>query len=113
MSALSGYGVENLLPQVESIYEEFKKNLSKGKLNDCIEKAIEKNPIPSYRGNFVKVQYITQVKSRPPTLKCFVNYPEGIHFSYKRYLVNSLRKTFGFSGTPIKLFFSGTKNKKT
>ena len=113
LSALSGYGVENLLPQVESIYEEFKKNLSKGKLNDCIEKAIEKNPIPSYRGNFVKVQYITQVKSRPPTLKCFVNYPEGIHFSYKRYLVNSLRKTFGFSGTPIKLFFSGTKNKKT
>ena len=111
LSALSGYGVENLLPHVELIYEEYKKKLSKVKLNDCIEKAIEKNPIPSYRGNFVKVQYITQVKSRPPTLKCFVNYPEGIHFSYKRYLVNSLRKTFGLSGTPIKLFFSGTKKK--
>ena len=111
LSALSGYGVEKLLPQVELVYEEYKKNLSTGKLNDCIEKAIEKNPIPSYRGKFVKVQYTTQIKSRPPTLKCFVNYPEGIHFSYKRYLTNSLRKTFGLAGTPVKLLFSGKKKR--
>jgi GTPase len=109
LSALSGHGVEFLLPQVELVYDEYKKKLSTGKLNDCIEKAIERNPIPSYRGKFVKVQYTTQIKSSPPTLRCFVNYPEGIHFSYKRYLTNSLRKTFGLSGTPIKLLFSGKK----
>jgi len=109
LSALSGHGVEFLLPQVELVYEEYKKKLSTGKLNDCIEKAIERNPIPSYRGKFVKVQYTTQIKSCPPTLRCFVNYPEAIHFSYKRYLTNSLRKTFGLSGTPVKLLFSGKK----
>ena len=111
LSALSGYGVEKLLPEVELIYKEYEKNLSTRKLNDCVEKAIEKNPIPNFRGKFVKVQYTTQIKSRPPTLKCFVNYPEGIHFSYKRYLTNSLRKTFGFAGTPIRLFFSGNKKR--
>ena len=111
LSALSGYGVEKLLPKVRMIYKEYEKNLSTRKLNDCIEKAIEKNPIPNFRGKFVKVQYTTQIKNRPPTLKCFVNYPAGIHFSYKRYLTNSLRKTFGFSGTPIRLFFSGNKKR--
>ena len=109
LSALSGDGVEFLLPQVELVYEEYKKKISTGKLNDCIEKAIERNPIPSYRGKFVKVQYTTQIKSCPPTLRCFVNYPEAIHFSYKRYLANSLRKSFGLSGTPVKLLFSGKK----
>jgi len=109
LSALSGHGVEFLLPQVELVYEEYKKKISTGKLNDCIEKAIERNPIPSYRGKFVKVQYTTQIKSCPPTLRCFVNYPEAIHFSYKRYLANSLRKSFGLSGTPVKLLFSGKK----
>ena len=109
LSALSGHGVEFLLPQVELVYKEYKKKISTGKLNDCIEKAIERNPIPSYRGKFVKVQYTTQIKSCPPTLRCFVNYPEAIHFSYKRYLANSLRKSFGLSGTPVKLLFSGKK----
>jgi GTPase len=110
LSALSGDGVKNLLPQVELVYDEYKKKISTGRLNDCIEKAIEKNPIPSYRGKFIKVQYTTQIKSGPPTLRCFVNYPEGIHFSYKRYLTNSLRKVFGLSGVPVKLLF--TRNKK-
>ncbi|MBT5258801.1 MAG: ribosome biogenesis GTPase Der [Nitrospina sp.] len=109
LSALSGYGVEKLLPQVELVYEEYNKKISTGKLNDCIEKAIEKNPIPSYRGKFLKVKYTTQIRSQPPTIKCFVNYPEGIHFSYKRYLTNSLRKYFGLAGTPVKLFFAGNK----
>ena len=111
LSALTGYGVDSLLPQVELVYEEYRKNIPTGKLNDCIERAIERNPIPSCRGKFVKVQYTTQIKSRPPTLKCFINYPEGIHFSYKRYLINSLRKTFGLVGTPVRLIFSGKKKR--
>lgn len=107
LSALTGYGVDKILPQVEVVCEEYKKKISTGKLNDCFERAIEKNPISSYRGKFVKMHYATQIKSRPPTFKCFVNYPAGIHFSYKRYLVNSLRKAFGFVGTPVRLIFSG------
>ena len=111
LSALTGYGVDSLLPQVELVCEEYRKNIPTGRLNDCIERAIERNPIPSYRGKFVKIQYTTQIKSRPPTLKCFINYPEGIHFSYKRYLINSLRKTFGLAGTPVRLIFSGKKKR--
>ena len=106
LSALTGYGVDKLLPQVGLVCEEYRKNIPTGRLNDCFDQAIEKNPISSYRGKFVKIHYATQIKNRPPTFKCFVNYPEGIHFSYKRYLINSLRKTFGFSGTPVRLIFS-------
>ena len=107
ISALTGYDVDKILPQVESVCEEYRKNISTGRLNDCFERAIERNPISSYRGKFVKMHYTTQIKSRPPTFKCFVNYPDGIHFSYKRYLVNSLRKTFGLAGAPVRLIFSG------
>jgi GTP-binding protein len=107
LSALTGYGVEKLLPQVGLVWEEYRKNITTGRLNHCFEKAIEKNPMPSYRGKFIKVNYTTQIKNRPPTFKCFVSYPEGIHFSYKRYLINSLRKNFGFNGTPVRLIFSG------
>ena len=106
LSALTGYGVDKLLPQVMSVYEKYRKNIPTGRLNDCVKQAVEKNPISSYSGKFVKLHYTTQVKTRPPTFKCFVNYPKGIHFSYKRYLINSLRKTFGFSGTPVRLIFS-------
>lgn len=60
----------------------------------------------SYKGKFLKLYYATQVRSGPPTFECFVNYPQGVHFSYQRYLVNSLRKAFGFSGTPVRMIFS-------
>jgi GTP-binding protein len=112
VSALSGEGMQKLLPEVEKANEEYTKKITTGRLNDCIEHAIEKNPLSSYRGKFLKYFYATQVKSRPPTFRLFVNYPEGIHFSYQRYLMNSLRKHFGFTGTPVRLFFSGRKERK-
>lgn len=107
LSAQTGRGVDKLLPKVESVCAEYARNIPTGRLNECFERALAKNPIPSYRGKFVKMLYATQVKSRPPTFKCFVNYPQGIHFSYERYLINSLRGMFGFSGTPVRLIFSG------
>ena len=111
VSALSGEGMQKLLPEVEKANEEYNKKITTGRLNECIERAIEKNPLSSYRGKFLKFFYSTQVKSRPPTFRCFVNFPEGIHFSYQRYLLNSLRKHFGFTGTPVRLFFSGRKER--
>lgn len=112
LSALTGYEVDKLLPKVVLVYKEYRKNIPTGRLNECLEKAIEKNPIPSYRGKFLNVRYTTQIKNNPPTFKCFVNHPEGIHFSYKRYLINSLRKKFGFVGAPVRLIFSG-KSKRS
>ena len=109
VSAKTGQGINKLLSSIEKVYAEYSKNITTGKLNDCFEKAILKNPMSSYRGKFLKLFYATQVKSCPPTFRCFVNYPQGIHFSYQRYMVNSLRKVFGFSGTPLRLMFSSRK----
>jgi GTPase len=109
VSAKSGMRVDKILPQAEKVFAEYSRRISTGPLNDCFEKAIQKNPMNSYRGKFLKMFYATQIKSKPPTFKCFLNFPEAIHFSYKRYLVNSIRKTFGFMGTPIRLILSGKK----
>ncbi|MBI4383051.1 MAG: ribosome biogenesis GTPase Der [Nitrospinae bacterium] len=106
VSAKTGMGLDRFLPTVEKVYAEYSKELPTAKLNSCFEAAIKKNPMSGYRGKFLKLFYSTQVKKCPPTFRCFVNYPEGIHFSYQRYLTNSLRKAFGFSGTPVRLIFS-------
>jgi len=107
VSAKTGQGLNKLLSSIGKVYREYSKNISTGRLNDCFERAIMKNPMSSYRGKFLKLLYTTQVKNCPPTFRCFINYPQGVHFSYKRYLTNSLRKVFGFSGTPVRLLFSG------
>ena len=109
VSAKSGMRVDKILPQAKKVFEEYSRRISTGPLNDCFEKAIQRNPMSSYRGKFLKMFYATQIKSKPPTFKCFLNFPEAIHFSYKRYLVNSIRKTFGLIGTPVRLILSGKK----
>ena len=109
VSAKTGMRIDNILPHVEKVYEEYSRSISTSHLNDCFERAIQKNPMSSYRGKFMKLFYATQVKKGPPTFKCFLNFPEGIHFSYRRYLINSLRKKFGFSGTPVRLILAGKR----
>ena len=109
VSALSGLRVEKILPQVEQVYEEYSRSITTSSLNECFERAIQKNPMSSYRGKFMKLYYAAQVKKRPPTFKCFMNYPDGIHFSYRRYLINTLRKKFGFIGTPVRLVLAGKR----
>ena len=109
VSALSGLRVEKILPLVEQVYEEYSRSITTSSLNECFERAIQKNPMSSYRGKFMKLYYAAQVKKRPPTFKCFMNYPDGIHFSYRRYLINTLRKKFGFVGTPVRLVLAGKR----
>jgi GTP-binding protein len=109
VSAKSGMRVDKILPQAEKVFAEYSRRISTGPLNECFEKAIQRNPMSSYRGKFLKMFYATQIKSKPPTFKCFLNFPEAVHFSYRRYLVNSIRKKFGFIGTPLRLILSGKK----
>ena len=106
VSAKSGIRVDKILPQTEKVYLEYSRRITTGHLNDCFEKAIHINPMSSYRGKFLKMFYATQIKTKPPTIKCFLNYPEAVHFSYRRYLVNSIRKSFGLVGTPVRLILS-------
>ncbi len=109
LSAKTGKRLHKLFPKIDETFAEYCKEITTGKLNSCLEKALLKNPMSQYRGNFLKLYYSTQVRTRPPTFRCFVNYPQGVHFSYRRYLTNYLRKEFGFSGTPVKLVFSPNK----
>jgi GTPase len=109
VSAISGMRIDKILPQVEKVYDEYSRSITTSALNECFERAIQRTPMTSYRGKFMKLYYAAQVKKRPPTFKCFMNYPDGIHFSYRRYLINSLRKTFGFVGTPVRLILAGKR----
>ena len=110
LSAKTGRGLNNFFPEVNRVYQEYAKKIPTSALNQCFEKAIQKNPMSSYRGKFLKLFYTTQIKNCPPTFKCFMNYPQGIHFSYQRYLTNSLRRSFGFDGTPVRLIFASRQS---
>jgi GTP-binding protein len=74
-------------------------------LNKVFETAIAQNTPALHRGRRIKFFYATQIATKPPTIVCFVNYPEAVHFSYQRYLVNRVRHETGLDKTPVRLFF--------
>ncbi|MFQ5716873.1 MAG: ribosome biogenesis GTPase Der [Nitrospinales bacterium] len=112
VSAKTGYNLAGFFPQARKVYREYSRKVATGPLNDFFMRAVKKNPMSSHQGKFLKMFYSTQVKACPPTFRCFVNYPQGIHFSYRRYLINGLRETFGFAGTPVRLIFSRRNSRR-
>jgi len=72
-------------------------------LNEVILDAVSMNPAPSDKGRKLKVYYATQVGVKPPTFVVFVNDPDIMHFSYERFLQNTIREAFSFEGTPLKI----------
>lgn len=105
ISALTGQRVHKVLSVVKECYESYTKRMSTGILNEVISNAILMNEPPIVGGQRLKIYYATQVATKPPTFVFFVNNTALIHFSYKRYLENQLRKAFEFEGTGIKLIF--------
>lgn len=103
ISALSGQRVSTVLPAVDEVYAHASQRVTTGLLNDVIGDAITVNPPPTHNGKRLKIFYCTQVGTNPPSFVVFVNDPKLMHFSYRRYLENSLRKSFDFSGTPIRI----------
>jgi GTP-binding protein len=83
---------------------EASKRVPTADLNRVFEKLAAHHEPPLYRGKRVKYFYITQVDIKPPTFVVFVNYPDGVHFSYLRFIENNLRRAFGFLGTPVRIF---------
>lgn len=110
LSALTGAGVERLLPVVRRAHEIWNKRVTTGELNRWFENALERHPPPLVDGRRLKLRYVTQAKARPPTFLAFGTRAERIPDDYSRYLVNSLRETFELPGTPIRLQLRGTKN---
>ena len=103
VSALTGQRVEKILAEAEISYENSCRRVSTGTLNDVIADLIAINEPPTKNGRRLKIYYTTQTDVCQPTFVMFVNDETLMHFSYKRYIENGLRKAFDFSGTPIKL----------
>jgi GTPase len=102
-SALTGQRVERILREAYRVAEERYRRVPTGELNRLVMDAVRAHPPSHVRNRLPKVFYATQVGVAPPTFVIFVNDPEIIHFSYKRYLENRIRDAYGFLGTPIKL----------
>lgn len=111
VSAKTGKRVDNLIKLAERAYENASRRISTGLLNDVLREAILTNEPPSKNGKRLKIYYVTEVSANPPTFVIFVNDDTLMHFSYRRYLENALRRTFDFEGTPIRLIIRN-KNEK-
>ena len=103
VSAKTGQRLGSIMATVEEVLDNANKRITTGVLNDIISDAVSVNQPPMIRGKKLKLYYATQVGTNPPTIVLFVNDISAMHFSYERYLENSIRKAIDFSGTPIKL----------
>ena len=112
VSARTGQRVTKIIDMIDSVSEQYSARVVTSDLNRVFEKIIHFHSPPLYHTRQLKLYYITQVSIRPPTFVVFVNYPEGIHFSYKRYIVNKLRENLGFDRIPIRVLFRERSRKK-
>lgn len=103
ISALTGRGVDRLLPAVIRTYEIWNRRVPTGPLNRWLQDMVDRHPPPIYRGRRIRIRYITQSKARPPTFIVFASQPLGIPEAYVRYLTNGIRDTFDFPGVPIRV----------
>lgn len=103
VSAKTKRRLQRIIPAIKLVSESQTKRIPTTILNDVIMDALAVNPTPTIKGKRLKVLYTTQVAIKPPTFVVFVNDPELMHFSFKRFLDNKIRESFGFIGTPIKI----------
>lgn len=101
VSAQSGRKIDALKAKIVEVFDNLSRRIPTAVLNDVILQAAAKHPIPSDRGKIVRIYYTTQYKTHPPHIVLVMNRPSSLHFSYKRYLANVLRKHFCFDGVPL------------
>lgn len=105
ISALTGQRVLKIFNLVDDVFKQYETRIETGPLNKILNNAIERTEPSLHKGKRLKFYYMAQTGTKPPTFICFVNYPEAVHFSYKRYLINQLREAAGLTQTPIRLVF--------
>ena len=110
VSGATGKGIDQLIQAAFDAREAWSKRVGTGEMNRWFERAIELNPPPAPGGKRVKMRYITQIKTRPPTFVIFGTRVDQLPASYERYLVNSMRKDLGFGAVPVRLSFRSPKN---
>ena len=105
ISALTGLRTHKIFSMVQRIHREYTYRINTGLLNRIIDDAVFRAEPSLHKGKRLKFYYATQVSVKPPTIVCFVNYPDAVHFSYKRYLLNQIREMAELEMTPINLYF--------
>lgn len=103
ISAKTGQRVERLFDLIKFVNDQNSMRISTGMLNDLLADATARVQPPTDKGKRLKIYYITQASTKPPTFVCFCNDKELFHFSYQRYLENQIRATFGLEGTPVRM----------
>ena len=112
LSAKTGQRVERLYELIKFVSEQNSLRIKTGMLNDVLAQATSRVQPPSDKGKRLRIYYVTQASTNPPTFVFFVNRAELFHFSYQRYLENQLRETFGLEGTPVR-FIIREKGERT
>ena len=102
ISAKTGQRIERLFELIKYVNDQNTMRISTGKLNDILADATARVQPPTDKGKRLKIYYITQASTKPPTFVCFCNKAELFHFSYQRYIENQIRSTFGLEGTPVR-----------
>lgn len=113
MSALTGQGTQKLLPAVGRAYELWNSRVTTAVLNRWLKDVTEQHPPPAANGKPVRIRFMAQIKTRPPTFVFFANRPSDLAASYMRYLENELRRVMGLPGTPLRLLLRTSKNPYT
>ena len=112
VSAQTGQRLVKLYDMIDMVIENQSMRVATGVLNEIMMEAVAMQQPPSDKGKRLKLFYITQVSTKPPTFVLFVNKKELMHFSYQRYIENRIRDTFGFMGTPIRIFIRERKERE-
>lgn len=114
VSALTGFGIKRIFPEIGKVHRQFHMRFPTSSLNRLLEAAVSYHEPPMYRGRRLKLFYTAQLGTAPPTFAVIASAPKGIHFSYQRYLANRFREGLGLDRVPVRLFFkerSGRKKK--
>ncbi len=111
LSAKTGRGVNTLVERIDTSLASFKRRITTGELNRFFEDVLLHHPPPPQGGRSVRLYYVTQAQIEPPTFIAVTNHPDDVHFSYKRYVTNQLRKQFHFVGTPLRVIYRKKKQK--
>jgi GTP-binding protein len=110
VSAKTGKGIDTILDVAFELRDAWSRRVPTGELNRWFEAAVEANPPPAPKGQRIKLRYITQVKSRPPTFVVFGNRTDELPESYRRYLLNAMRRDLALGAVPLRLSFRGSRN---
>ena len=113
ISAKTGQRVDRLFQLIKYVDEQNALRVTTGMLNELLARATARVQPPSDKGKRLKIFYMTQISTRPPTFVCFVNRRDLFHFSYQRYIENQIRETFGLEGTPVRLIVRERGDGKT